>query len=130
MHSHNHRSPLSGRQEVSGFGSPDNSNTDDSWRVECPSGGSLWLRGTNVAFKHVATGAYLFTRRMDEFTNNNCPGCPIVNQLEISANTNVAPSDSLAQWRAYDGIYYVAVKDEEGSAAASGGQSGTQKDEL
>ena len=59
LHSHEHRSPLSGNNEVSCFGGDESSDTGDNWIVEVPSGDGTWEMGKKVRFKHVDTGAYL-----------------------------------------------------------------------
>lgn len=54
LHSHHHKSPLSGRQEVSAYGdSNGNGDTGDHWIVMCSS--KHWNRDENVMFKHVDT---------------------------------------------------------------------------
>ena len=100
LHSHLHQSPLTHRQEISGYGEDGGVGSDsgDNWKVECyGSGVTEWARDTPVAFLHVDTGKRLYTRRQDAFDNNNCRGCPIVGQLEISAH-NTGAQDANALW--------------------------------
>jgi len=104
LHSHLHNAPLSGRQEVSCFGENGSSDTGDNWRVECESG-DFWLRTTPVTFTHIDTGKKLFSRSSDQFNNNNCRGCPIIGQLEVSC-AMVSSSDRDAFWLADDGIFF------------------------
>jgi len=109
LHSHMHTSPLSHRQEVSGYGQDGGVGSDsgDNWKVECygkPKDG-LWGRETAVSLVHVDTGKRLYTRRSDEFNNNNCRGCPIVGQTEISAHAT-GLQDANALWKVEDGIYF------------------------
>merc|ERR1719163_762229 len=61
LHSHaEFQSPLSHNQEVSGFGSTEESNTADHWQVEISGGKSaFWEREKVVRLKHVDTGLYL-----------------------------------------------------------------------
>lgn len=104
LHSHLHQSPLTHRQEISGYGEDGGvgSDTGDNWKVECYGNGvQEWNRDTPVAFLHVDTGKRLYTRRQDAFDNNNCRGCPIVGQLEISAH-NTGAQDANALWIAED----------------------------
>ena len=49
---------LPGNQEVSAFGSDDNSDSGDSWEVECASSQArYWQRDENIRLKHVDTNA-------------------------------------------------------------------------
>lgn len=45
LHSHLHKSPLSGQGEVSCFGSDESSDTGDHWVVELATGSGNWTRG-------------------------------------------------------------------------------------
>jgi hypothetical protein len=114
LHSHLHASPLTQRQEISGYGDDNGggSDTGDNWVVECAAGATLWMRDAPIAFQHVDTGKRLYTRRQDGFDNNNCRGCPIVGQLEISAHS-VASSDANALWVTEDGIYFPLAQTDE-----------------
>ena len=106
LHSHLHTSPLTNRQEVSGYGEGSHSDTGDNWRVECSAaqqvvGSTIALpassHSTSLSLHHVDTGKRLYSRRVDEFTQQNCRGCPIIGQLEVSAN-HATPTDAHAQW--------------------------------
>lgn len=83
------------------------SDGGDNWKVECfkSSASGEWERDAPVAFQHMETGRRLYSRRQDAFDNNNCRGCPIVGQLEISAHQTGA-QDPNALWQAEDGIYF------------------------
>jgi len=107
LHSHNHLSPLSQRQEVSGYGDVNSnfSDTGDNWKVECS--GPFWLRNNPVNLQHVDTRAYLYARRSDQFNDRNCRNCPIVGQLEVSCSRVGSPSsDSYAQWQTNEGVFF------------------------
>lgn len=102
LHSHLHVSPLTHKQEVTGYGdSNTQSDTGDDWLIECPtlSEGSTISMSSSIplSFLHIDTNKRLYARRSDEFNNNNCRGCPIVGQLEISASST-SNKDSNAQW--------------------------------
>ena len=59
----------------------------DNWRVECeprPSSGH-WDKDSPVRLRHVETGRYLGASGAMKFTQQNCPNCPIVGQLEVAA---------------------------------------------
>jgi len=113
LHSHLHQSPLTHRQEISGYGEDGGvgSDTGDNWKVECSGNADEWARETLVSFFHVDTGKRLFTRKADAFDNNNCRGCPIVGQLEISAH-QTGIQDPNALWVAEDGIYFPVSRPE------------------
>lgn len=105
LHSHLHAAPLTGQQEVSGFGDQQggSSDTGDNWKVECAAGGEeYWPRNGRVAIQHVDTGAYLRTARTSAFDNNNCRGCPILGQLEVSAGRS---KDANIYWGIEDGVF-------------------------
>lgn len=46
LHSHLHVSPLSKRQEISGYGEDDGTGSDsgDNWKIECAQGAVDWMR--------------------------------------------------------------------------------------
>lgn len=88
-----------------------------------------WLRGSPIALRHVPTGALLYTRRSDEFTPSNCPGCPIVNQLEISAHAATSYNDGSTHWITADG-YFMAPTSTSSSPSKQSSTSGKTKDEL
>lgn len=87
LHSHGFRSPLSGQQEVSGFGNQGVGDVSDNWKVECDpkTSSGTWDKDTPVRLKHVETGRYLGASSNTKFTQQNCPNCPIVGQLEVAA---------------------------------------------
>jgi dolichyl-phosphate-mannose--protein O-mannosyl transferase len=105
LHSHLHASPLTNRQEVSGYGEGSHSDTGDDWRLECSGGLSAGAElplssassAASFSLQHVDTGKRLYSRRMDEFTQHNCRGCPIIGQLEVSA-ASVQQHDPAAQF--------------------------------
>ncbi|KAJ4763329.1 Stromal cell-derived factor 2-like protein [Rhynchospora pubera] len=59
LHSHLHASPISGNLEVSCFGSDQDSDTGDHWRLEIEGSGKTWKQDQKVRFKHVDTQGYL-----------------------------------------------------------------------
>ena len=92
-HSHHVRANLSGEQEVSGFGSGDESDNGDNWMVECVgdhayiNGKQYWTRNRKVQLKHVSTQAYLSVSSSFVYTDQNCPHCPIVGHREAFTKT-------------------------------------------
>lgn len=90
-------SPLSNNQEVSAFGSLDESNTADNWQVVLDEKDGLWTREQSVRLKHVDTGNYLFATGQHQF------GHPIEGQREVAAGRKSnAPQ---YQWTAMEGLY-------------------------
>lgn len=109
LHSHLFRAPLSGNQEVSGYGDNGQGDTGDNWVLEClDSYEKLWIRGSSVQFKHVDTGKYLYTSDTAKFTQQNCgQGCPIMGQTEISASPR---KDTKTRWSTGQGVYFPPPK--------------------
>lgn len=93
LHSHLFKSPLSSQQEVSAFGSDDESDTGDNWLVYCKS--RYWQKSENVRLKHVDTSMWLSL-------SGNTYGRPIFGQLEVICSTN---SDSTSYWKTAEGVY-------------------------
>lgn len=105
MHSHLFRSPLSGQQEVSGFGDGGNGDTGDNWQVLCDSPSDrFWERYSPVSLMHVDTKKYLSTAAAHRFTQQNCGGnCPIMDQTEVSAGSK---RDGSSKWLTDQGLYF------------------------
>ncbi len=104
LHSHLFRAPLSGNQEVSGFGEGGNGDTGDNWQVICESNDQYWIRGKPVSFMHVDTQKFLTTSSNHKFTHQNCGGnCPILDQTEVSAANR---KDANAKWHTGQGVYF------------------------
>lgn len=79
LHSHLFKAPLSGNQEVSGFGDNGNGDSGDNWVVECNPGEKYWERSTPFSLKHADTNKYLYTAENVKFNQQNCGGgCPIM----------------------------------------------------
>lgn len=104
LHSHLFRAPLSGQQEVSGFGENGNGDTGDNWQIQCDSRGEYWIRNEMISLMHVDTKKYLSTSSSHRFNTANCGGnCPIMDQTEISA---AARKDANAKWHTDQGVYF------------------------
>ncbi|XP_062195846.1 stromal cell-derived factor 2-like protein [Phragmites australis] len=59
LHSHLHASPITGNLEVSCFGSDNESDTGDYWRLEIEGSGKTWRQGQRIRLRHFDTGGYL-----------------------------------------------------------------------
>lgn len=104
LHSHLFKSPLSGNQEVSGYGDNGFGDTGDNWEVVCSSKAENWNRGEVVQFKHVDTGKWLYTHESYQFNQQNCGHqCPIMGQTEVSCS---AKKDSRSLWYTTQGVYF------------------------
>ena len=81
LHSHSaFESPVSRRQEVSGFGNNGDGDGGDNFEIVCDSddeNGYLYGK-TKFYLKHRDTGMYLYTDDKSKFDHNNCPRCPII----------------------------------------------------
>ena len=90
LHSHEHSSPVSNRQEVSCFGDDGEGDTADNWFIVCKDAikGEPITGKTLFYLKHEETNKYLYTDKGSMFTNRNCRNWPIVGQAEISAANN------------------------------------------
>lgn len=93
LHSHLFTSPLSSKQEVSAFGSDDESDTGDHWMVYCKS--RYWVKNESMRLKHVDTGMWLSL-------SGNVYGRPIFGQLEVVCSEK---SDTSSYWRTAEGVY-------------------------
>jgi dolichyl-phosphate-mannose--protein O-mannosyl transferase len=104
LHSHLFRAPLTGNQEVSGFGEGGKGDTGDNWRIACEAGETYWRRGVPMQLVHVDTSKYLYSTEAAKFTAQNCgQGCPIMGQNEVSAS---GKKDSKARWVTGQGVFF------------------------
>jgi len=99
LHSHEIASPLSRKNEVSGYGDDGEGDEGDNWIVTCND--AYWERDGKIKFKHVATGSYLHVTG-DTF------GRPIHGQSEICAYPN--PND-FNYWTTAEGVYIKPTDD-------------------
>lgn len=92
LHSHpDIPSVLTKAQEVSAFGNNAGENKldggdgdhSDDWRVLCSD--HYWILGEDFRLEHVATSKYLSSASSHKFTKYNCPQCPVIGELEVSA---------------------------------------------
>lgn len=103
LHSHSFSSPLSRQQEVSCFGESGEGDNGDSWELQCVrKGEKKWTRGAAVKLKHANTQRYLITSDKNKFTQQNCPNCPIVGQMEVTCGGSAGV---ISTWKADQGVY-------------------------
>ena len=105
LHSHDHKSPVSGRKEVSGFGENGEGDESDNWIIECKDklNGDTIDGRTLFYFKHKLSSNYLTTDARSMFTHQNCRNCPIVGQSEVSASK---AKNSRALWKFVGGYFF------------------------
>ena len=72
MHSHEFRSPLTGQQEVSAFGTDGVGDESDDFKVVCTKG-TTWLSGEPFYLQHAPTKRFLAASEQARFTQQNCP---------------------------------------------------------
>jgi len=99
LHSHLHKSPLTGQQEVSCFGEEGSGDSGDNWKIVTTSG-DVWKRGDSVKLIHVDTSKYLSSNK-SKFSN------PIPGQQEICG---ISQDNADVQWIADEGIYFPGLK--------------------
>eukprot|EP00238_Polyblepharides_amylifera_P005415 CAMPEP_0196579590 /NCGR_PEP_ID=MMETSP1081-20130531/23174_1 /TAXON_ID=36882 /ORGANISM="Pyramimonas amylifera, Strain CCMP720" /LENGTH=216 /DNA_ID=CAMNT_0041899219 /DNA_START=118 /DNA_END=768 /DNA_ORIENTATION=- len=95
LHSHLHKSPLSGNQEVSCYGGDTASDTGDHWKLDLDKA-SQWTKDSKMRLAHVDTGAYLGTH--DKKFNR-----PIAGQQEVYAKKT---KEHNGWWLATEGVYF------------------------
>jgi len=104
LHSHLYRSPLTGNQEVTGFGDNGQGDAGDNWMVNPKrSSSSHWMRDEVVYMKHADTGKHLGATSGAMFSRNNCGSrCPVMDHLEVYSSSSTGAS---SQWKAALGVY-------------------------
>jgi dolichyl-phosphate-mannose--protein O-mannosyl transferase len=114
LHSHLFRAPLSGNQEVSGYGDNGQGDTGDNWQVMCTaSGAEYWDRSAPITLLHQDTNKYLMSSSQHLFTQQNCGHqCPIMDQNEVSGG---AKRTSTVVWMTEQGVYFPFKTDDDDS---------------
>jgi len=104
LHSHLFKAPLSGNQEVSGFGESGAGDTGDNWALVCEGSEQFWQRGSWIHLVHADTSKYLYSAEAAKFTVQNCgQGCPIMGQTEVSASPR---KDTKTKWKTGQGVFF------------------------
>lgn len=109
LHSHQYQSPLSQKQEVSGFGDNGDGDVGDDWELMVREKGDAydagwggpWMRDSIVRLKHVVTGQYLFSHRK-QFNNG-----PVEGHTEVTCSPR---ADDRTQWVVEEGIFHPLQK--------------------
>ncbi|PRP88543.1 hypothetical protein PROFUN_02954 [Planoprotostelium fungivorum] len=98
LHSHLHRSPLSGNQEVSAYGD-NGGDTGDNWKVVVTKD-STWMRSSKIRLQHADTGLNLMN-------THHKFGSPIPGQMEIVCSSS---NNNEASWMTEEGFYFPVEK--------------------
>ena len=72
LHSHLYKAPISGNQEVSGYGEKGKGDTGDNWTLQCEGSETFWHRGSTINLVHVDTSRFLTSEVKAKFTTSNC----------------------------------------------------------
>lgn len=99
LHSHPFFSPLSNMQEVSCFGSLQESNEEDNWIVEWDGKEEYWQQDTNVRFMHKVSESYLANHDVQYQR-------PIPGHTEVFANRFQSKKDDVMMFRATEGVFF------------------------
>jgi hypothetical protein len=108
LHSHDFRSPVSGRFEVTGYGNEGNGDSADNWRIVCQdqSADSILTGRSIFAIEHAETRRFLFADPGLQFDHRNCgQNCPILGQIEISCDDR---NTAFTKWKIVSGVFFLA----------------------
>ena len=110
LHSHKFKSPVSGRQEVSGFGENGEGDDGDNWYIQCKDklDGDYIDGKTEFHLKHANSGQFLYTDSGSLFTQQNCRNCRIIGQAEVSGTVS---KNHKGLWRFVSGYFFAQDKD-------------------
>ncbi len=127
LHSHAaFNGPVSGRQEVSGYGEQGDGDTGDNWIVECHANdvdGYLYAK-TQFYLRHKDTDKYLYTDSGSKYNNQNCRRCPIIGQAETSGSRS---KNKHCLWKVHSG-FFIPDRQENSSEGASGADFDPRED--
>jgi len=99
LHAHNHKSPLTGNIEVSGYGEGDEWGDEyDDFTVECADEADFWLRDQPVYLYHKKMAGYLSSNAAVKFPRTIRDHQEVCLMKKKTAN---------AKWRTNEGVYFV-----------------------
>ncbi|EGR33403.1 stromal cell-derived factor 2, putative, partial [Ichthyophthirius multifiliis] len=104
LHSHNYKSAISNKQEVSGFGNNGQGDLNDNFIIECINGqkGSDLLASFEFYLQHQLSKLYLSSSKRFNYNRSNCGyNCPIIDQLEVNCQSN---KDADSKWKVVGGL--------------------------
>ena len=112
LHSHDFKSFVTNSQEACGFGDNGDGDVNDNCRISCyKQNDNETITGkTEFFLQHVPTQNWLYINyKTSMYDDNNCRGCPIRGQREVSLTTK---KDKQCLWKVIGGIIFSSEKEQ------------------
>jgi len=112
LHSHEFKSFVTNSQEACAFGDDGNGDVNDNFRITCykQNDNDIITGKTEFFLQHVPTENWLYVNyKTSKYNDNNCRGCPIRGQREVSLTTN---KDKQCLWKVIGGIIFSSEKEQ------------------
>ena len=112
LQSHDFKSFVTNSQEACGFGDNGDGDVNDNFRISCyKQNDNETITGkTEFFLQHVPTQNWLYINyKTSMYDDNNCRGCPIRGQREVSLTTK---KDKLCLWKVIGGIIFSSEKEQ------------------
>ena len=112
LHSHDLKSFVTNSQEACGFGDNGDGDVNDNFRISCyKQNDNETITGkTEFFLQHVPTQNWLYINyKTSMYDDNNCRGCPIRGQREVSLTTK---KDKQCLWKVIGGIIFSSEKEQ------------------
>ena len=106
LHSHDFKSFVTNSQEACAFGEDGNGDVNDNFRITCykQENNETITGKTEFFLQHVPTEKWLYINyKTSMFNDNNCRGCPIRGQREVSLTSK---KDKQCLWKVIGGIIF------------------------
>ena len=111
LHSHDFKSYVTNSQEACAFGEDGNGDVNDNFRITCykQENNETITGKTEFFLQHVPTEKWLYINyKTSMFNDNNCRGCPIRGQREVSLTSK---KDKQCLWKVIGGIIFSSEKE-------------------
>lgn len=115
LHSHDFKSFVTNSQEACAFGDNGDGDVNDNFRISCyKQNDNETITGkTEFFLQHVPTQNWLYINyKTSMYDDNNCRGCPIRGQREVSLTTK---KDKQCLWKVIGGIIFSSEKEQNES---------------
>ena len=112
LHSHDFKSFVTNSQEACAFGENGDGDVNDNFRITCyKQNDNETITGkTEFFLQHVPTQNWLYINyKTSMYDDNNCRGCPIRGQREVSLTTK---KDKQCLWKVIGGIIFSSEKEQ------------------
>ena len=112
LHSHDFKSFVTNSQEACAFGEDGNGDVNDNFRITCykQENNETITGKTEFFLQHVPTEKWLYINyKTSMFNDNNCRGCPIRGQREVSLTSK---KDKQCLWKVIGGIIFSSEKEQ------------------